>query len=69
MDIIQAHLLKNCPTSSELIEYLLHIPHDQLGPEQLIKSALKIHIGTKEIEKLETRATRILREQQRKTTS
>ena len=69
MDLIQSHLLKHCPTSTELMEFMLHIPHDMLGPDQLIKAALKVNLGTTEIEKLEERATRVWREQQQKATA
>eukprot|EP00158_Paraphelidium_tribonemae_P004218 Partr_v1_DN26644_c1_g1_i2_m69260 putative TBC1 domain family member len=52
------HILKNCPTSTEIMTFLLHIPEDFLGLD-LIDIALSINLGRRSIDRLEEEATRL----------
>ncbi|CAJ0643845.1 959_t:CDS:10 [Entrophospora sp. SA101] len=59
MECSQDYILKECPTSSEILEFLLHIPHEFLTPDLLLEAAFKIKIKkrvrklTKKIEAME----------------
>ncbi|CAH1760803.1 24_t:CDS:10 [Entrophospora sp. SA101] len=59
MECSQDYILKECPTSSEILEFLLHIPHEFLTPDLLLEAAFKIKVKnrvrklTKKIEAME----------------
>lgn len=57
--ISQEHILRRCPTSTEILEFLLHVPYEYLEAERLIKIALNINIGRKEVEQLESQAQKM----------
>ncbi|RUS24121.1 kinase-like domain-containing protein, partial [Jimgerdemannia flammicorona] len=51
------HLLRHCPTNAELLEFLLHIPFDNLGPENLLETAFKIKLSKDDIKKYSRKAS------------
>ncbi|KAJ1908080.1 hypothetical protein IWQ60_011746 [Tieghemiomyces parasiticus] len=57
LDCAADHLLAHCPTSSEILPFLLHIPHDLLAPEPLFAAANRVHITTGHLEKLTHQVT------------
>lgn len=61
--MILEHLLKECPSSTEILTFLLHIPHTYLQQDALVKAALKIKLGTREVEELEERVDRVWQQQ------
>ncbi|RUS15653.1 rab-GTPase-TBC domain-containing protein [Endogone sp. FLAS-F59071] len=50
------HLLRHCPTNAELLGFLLHIPLDNLGPENLLDTAFKIKLSKEDIKKYSHKA-------------
>ncbi|KAF9935574.1 hypothetical protein BGZ67_003340 [Mortierella alpina] len=53
LQICRSHLLENCPSSSECMDYLLHVPLDILGPEVLLeRTAFRIRLKRDNIEKI-----------------
>ncbi|KAG0006938.1 hypothetical protein BGZ65_001546 [Modicella reniformis] len=46
------HLLNNCPSSSELLAYILHIPLENLAPKPLLEAALQIKLRKQSVQKL-----------------
>ncbi|KAG0318309.1 hypothetical protein BGZ99_005754 [Dissophora globulifera] len=52
MQLCRDHLLNKCPTSSELLAYILHIPLDILAPKPLLEAALQIKLKKQSVEKL-----------------
>ncbi|KAF1805971.1 rab-GTPase-TBC domain-containing protein [Mucor lusitanicus] len=56
MDICKDHLLNNCPTNSELLAFLLHIPHEYLQPNTLLESAFRINLSKTDIKRYAKRA-------------
>lgn len=59
LDCCRDHLLRSCPTNSELLSYLLHIPPETLTPERLLAAAAKVRLRSAEIEKLKRMAEEI----------
>jgi hypothetical protein len=57
------HLLKHCPTSTELLQFLLHIPHSYLEVNALTRAILRIKLSGREVEKLEAKAETIWRKE------
>ncbi|OMJ22071.1 TBC1 domain family member 10B [Smittium culicis] len=51
MDILSDYLLNKCSTLELQLQYVLHIPHDLLGPDELIRASNKVKISTKTIQK------------------
>ncbi|KAI7818380.1 rab-GTPase-TBC domain-containing protein, partial [Gamsiella multidivaricata] len=52
MQICRQHLLEHCPSSSECMDYLLHVPLEILGPEALLdRTAYRIRLRRESIEK------------------
>ncbi|ORZ20932.1 rab-GTPase-TBC domain-domain-containing protein, partial [Lobosporangium transversale] len=50
--ICRRHLLDNCPSTSECMDFLLHVPLEILGPEVLLdKTAYRIRLRREDIEK------------------
>ncbi|KAI9229009.1 MAG: rab-GTPase-TBC domain-containing protein, partial [Piptocephalis tieghemiana] len=63
LGILQSHrtfLLRQCPSSTELLHHLLHLPQDDpsLQPRALLDTAYRIPIRRSEIEKLTRRVYR-----------
>ncbi|CAO0795742.1 unnamed protein product [Mucor circinelloides] len=56
MDICKDHLLNNCPTNSELLAFLLHIPHEYLQPNTLLEAAFRINLSKTDIKRYAKRA-------------
>ncbi|KAI8361341.1 rab-GTPase-TBC domain-containing protein, partial [Mortierella sp. GBAus27b] len=53
LQLCRQHLLDNCPSSSECMDYLLHVPLDILGPEALLeKTAFRIKLRKENIERM-----------------
>ncbi|KAF9193445.1 hypothetical protein BGZ51_003249 [Haplosporangium sp. Z 767] len=53
LQICRTHLLEQCPSSSECMDYLLHVPLQLLGPEVLLeKTAYRIRLRRENIEKM-----------------
>ncbi|RKP35149.1 rab-GTPase-TBC domain-containing protein, partial [Dimargaris cristalligena] len=57
LDCISDHLLTECPTNSEILQYLLHIPKDKLAPEHLFAAANRVRIKTHHIDRLSRQVT------------
>lgn len=51
------HLLHNCPSNSELLGFLLHIPHKFLGPDLLLETAFRIKLSKSDIAKYARKAS------------
>jgi hypothetical protein len=56
MDICKDHLLRNCPTSTELLDFLLHIPHSYLEPDTLFPAVFKVKLSKADLTKYTQRA-------------
>ncbi|KAF9929715.1 hypothetical protein FBU30_001283 [Linnemannia zychae] len=54
MQLSRDHLLNKCPTSSELLGFILHIPLENLGPKPLLETALEIKLTKHTVQKLIT---------------
>ncbi|KAG0049483.1 hypothetical protein BGZ83_005733 [Gryganskiella cystojenkinii] len=52
LQLCREHLLNKCPTSSELLAYILHIPLEILGPKPLLEAALQIKLRRHSVQKL-----------------
>ena len=52
LQLCREHLLNKCPTSSELLAYILHIPLDILGPKPLLETTLLIKLRKHSVQKL-----------------
>ncbi|KAJ1654137.1 hypothetical protein IWQ61_005883 [Dispira simplex] len=57
MDCVSHRLLTECPTNTEILQMLLHIPKDLLEPEPLFHAANKVRITTAHIAYLTKRVT------------
>ncbi|CAG8519736.1 12364_t:CDS:10 [Funneliformis caledonium] len=55
MDCSRDRLLKTCPTNSEILGFLLHIPHDLLTPDLLLGAAFKIRLKRSAIRRITKR--------------
>ncbi|CAI2174306.1 15608_t:CDS:10 [Funneliformis geosporum] len=55
MDCTRERLLKTCPTNSEILGFLLHIPHDLLTPDLLLGAAFKIRLKRSTIRRITKR--------------
>ena len=53
------YLLKKCPTSTELMQFLLHIPDVYLQADDLVRQSLKINLSRKDIQRLESEANKL----------
>ncbi|KAG0093378.1 hypothetical protein BGZ92_005849 [Podila epicladia] len=54
LQLCREHLLNKCPSSSELLAYILHIPLDILAPKQLLEATLQIRLKKQDVTKLIT---------------
>ncbi|KAF9915738.1 hypothetical protein BX616_005510 [Lobosporangium transversale] len=52
LQLSRDHLLSKCPSSSELLAYILHIPLETLAPKQLLETALQIKLRKQSVQKL-----------------
>ncbi|KAI8992169.1 rab-GTPase-TBC domain-containing protein [Mycotypha africana] len=56
LELCKEHLLTACPTSSELLAFLLHIPHQYLEPHVLLETAFRINLSKTDIKKYAKKA-------------
>ncbi|CAJ0824336.1 7567_t:CDS:10 [Entrophospora sp. SA101] len=59
LDCVRDHILKNCPTSSEILSFILHIPHELLTPDPLLEATFKIKLKGSVIRRLAKKAAMI----------
>ncbi|KAG0241361.1 hypothetical protein BGX31_001201 [Mortierella sp. GBA43] len=52
LQLSREHLLIKCPSSSELLAYILHIPLEKLAPKPLLEAALHIRLKKQSVQKL-----------------
>ncbi|KAF9425277.1 hypothetical protein BGZ76_003354, partial [Entomortierella beljakovae] len=52
LHLCRDHLLHKCPSSSELLAYMLHIPLDILAAKPLLEAALHIRLKRQSVQKL-----------------
>ncbi|KAF9109534.1 hypothetical protein BGX27_007497, partial [Mortierella sp. AM989] len=52
LHLCRDHLLNKCPTSSELLAYILHIPLENLAPKPLLDATLQIKLKKQAVQKL-----------------
>ncbi|KAG0291999.1 hypothetical protein BGZ96_004624 [Linnemannia gamsii] len=52
LQLCRDHLLNKCPTSSELLGFILHIPLEILEPKALLETALQIKLTKNSVQKL-----------------
>ncbi|KAK3825389.1 MAG: rab-GTPase-TBC domain-containing protein [Benniella sp.] len=52
LHLCRDHLLNKCPSSSELLAYILHIPLENLAPKPLLGAALQIRLKKQSVQKL-----------------
>lgn len=53
-----AEQILKCPGSTELLDFILHIPHSFLTPDILFKTTLKISLGTDKVANLRAEIAR-----------
>ncbi|KAG1462152.1 hypothetical protein G6F56_005577 [Rhizopus delemar] len=56
LDLCKDHLLQSCPTNSELLGFLLHIPHNYLEPNNLLDTAFRINLSKTNIKRYAKKA-------------
>ncbi|KAI8847671.1 rab-GTPase-TBC domain-containing protein [Chytridium lagenaria] len=56
LGLLKDVLLRKCPSNSEIIDFLLHLPRTMFPPERLFKKALRLRLKTTDIERLRERA-------------
>ncbi|KAI8369716.1 rab-GTPase-TBC domain-containing protein [Blakeslea trispora] len=56
MELCKDYLLTSCPTNSELLAFLLHIPHKYLEPGVLLETAFRIHLSKTDIKRYAKKA-------------
>ncbi|KAL1928923.1 hypothetical protein VTP01DRAFT_1982 [Rhizomucor pusillus] len=57
MELCKDHLLRHCPTNSEILAFLLHIPHEYLGADALLEAAFRIKLSKADIKKYAKKAS------------
>ncbi|KAI8371773.1 rab-GTPase-TBC domain-containing protein [Radiomyces spectabilis] len=57
LELCKDHLLQSCPTNSELLAFLLHIPHEYLGPDALLDTAFRIKLSKVDIQRYAKKAS------------
>ncbi|ORX97724.1 RabGAP/TBC [Basidiobolus meristosporus CBS 931.73] len=56
LDCCKDHLLNHCPSNTEILSFLLHIPHEILQPSAILEASKKINLKSSEVEKLSKKA-------------
>ncbi|CDH53403.1 tbc1 domain family member 10a-like [Lichtheimia corymbifera JMRC:FSU:9682] len=51
LEIVKDHILTSCPTNSEILSFLLHIPHNYLTPDTLLDVAFRIKLSKTDIKR------------------
>ncbi|CAG8446075.1 4931_t:CDS:2 [Diversispora eburnea] len=59
LDCTREHILKSCPSTSEILEFLLHIPPEFLTPNLLLEAAFKIKVKSSTIRRMTKRVSEI----------
>ncbi|KAI9493461.1 rab-GTPase-TBC domain-containing protein [Zychaea mexicana] len=57
LELVKDHLLTACPTNSEILTFLLHIPHEYLAPDQLLEVAFRIKLSKTDIRRYAKKAS------------
>ncbi|ORZ17848.1 rab-GTPase-TBC domain-domain-containing protein [Absidia repens] len=57
LQLCKDHLLQSCPTNSEILGFLLHIPHDYLSADVLLETAFHIKLSKTDIGRYAKKAT------------
>ncbi|CAO3628590.1 unnamed protein product [Cunninghamella echinulata] len=57
LQICKDYLLQSCPSNSEILYFLLHIPHDYLSADVLLDTAFKIKLSKTDISRYAKKAT------------
>ncbi|KAI8330601.1 rab-GTPase-TBC domain-containing protein [Chlamydoabsidia padenii] len=57
LQLCKDHLLQSCPTNSEILAFLLHIPHDYLTADVLLDTAFHIKLSKTDIGRYAKKAT------------
>ncbi|ORZ00269.1 rab-GTPase-TBC domain-domain-containing protein [Syncephalastrum racemosum] len=57
LEICKDHLLNRCPSNSELLSFLLHIPHDYLAPDALLDTAFRLKLSKTDIKRFAKKAS------------
>ncbi|KAI9320674.1 rab-GTPase-TBC domain-containing protein [Dichotomocladium elegans] len=57
LEICKEHLLTSCPTNSEILTFLLHIPHKYLKPDILLDAAFRIKLSKTDIKRYAKKAS------------
>ena len=53
----ESTLLKRCPSSTEIMQFITRIPHDLLQESDLVKEVLRIRLSRRQVDELERKAT------------
>ncbi|KAI9468496.1 MAG: rab-GTPase-TBC domain-containing protein [Benjaminiella poitrasii] len=56
LEICKDHLLNRCPSNSEMLGFLLHIPHSYLDPNVLMSTAFRLQLSKTDIKRYAKRA-------------
>ncbi|KAI8051688.1 rab-GTPase-TBC domain-containing protein [Syncephalis plumigaleata] len=67
LDVSKDWLLHHCPTNSELLSYLLHLPVEKMKADDILRAAFKVRLRRQEIERLANRieASQAMKEKRR----
>ncbi|KAI9253946.1 rab-GTPase-TBC domain-containing protein [Phascolomyces articulosus] len=57
LELVKDHLLNECPTNSEILTFLLHIPHEYLAPDALLDVAFRIKLSKTDIRRYAKKAS------------
>ncbi|KAF9976304.1 hypothetical protein BGZ73_008792 [Actinomortierella ambigua] len=63
LHISRDHLLNNCPSSSELLAYILHIPMELLSPKSLLDATFRSRLHQSTLDRLTAMASQTVKEQ------
>ncbi|RKP24814.1 rab-GTPase-TBC domain-containing protein, partial [Syncephalis pseudoplumigaleata] len=55
LDVSKDWLLHQCPTNSELLSYLLHLPVEKMRSDDILRAAFKVRLRRQEIDRLARR--------------
>ncbi|KAF9163202.1 hypothetical protein DFQ26_002859 [Actinomortierella ambigua] len=64
LHISRDHLLNNCPTSSELLAYILHIPMEILSPKSLLDATFRSRLHQSTLDRLTVTASQTVKEEE-----
>ncbi|KAI9596684.1 rab-GTPase-TBC domain-containing protein [Syncephalis fuscata] len=55
LDVSKDWLLRQCPSNTELLSYLLHLPVEKMQPDDILRAAFRIRLRRQEIDRLARR--------------